>query len=339
MILFVFLISFSAILINLNFFGFAAGNDGPGWIMLSKYFLGQAGAGEVWYHRFFTPIYGLLGTVFPFWFINFFCLVVNSLLLYKLIKKLTNNNLLAKLSAILFTFDFQNLRQTLMITPDGLTWTFILLILNYALDNPKPLIWGLLLSLATLIKTNLGFFFPIYPVILLFNKDKRLILKTFIAGSIFLIIVGGVFRVIYLILHKTILNSAADLKARTVTPLPAYFLEFIPAFLYYWPFIIVGIMKNPFNSLRPVTVFFILTLIPLFAWSGVAARYHFTLFWFFIPLAAAGIIYIFKNKITLVVVILIFFIMGLLRQQMTLNGQSHVEFFKSFLKANSFIAK
>src|SRR5574340_696526 len=177
-------------ILNITFYGFRNSDDGPFWIAAAKYFLsGGTYLDHVTIHYLFNPllpvITGLITLLgLTFWqaypIVNLTAYFVSLYLLFELTVKLTGKIRVAFLTATLFAIDYQTQLLAFSIMPDVVTWTAILLILNLVTNlwqssGPSTIksafVWGVVIGLATLLKTNLAFLFPLYPAIIFFKKE------------------------------------------------------------------------------------------------------------------------------------------------------------------------
>ncbi|MCL5431680.1 MAG: hypothetical protein M1484_01115 [Patescibacteria group bacterium] len=348
-ILIFFLFLFVAV-VELMFFGFHPGDDGVRWLALTKLFSGQSDPSQVWFHVAFNPLFSFVGVPLiklgmaadiTYCLVNLSVMLLTALALYSLTAKLTKNLFLSLLTSCLFLVDYQTIRQSFLIYPDILTWLFILLILNFSakiwlgkLNSLKSAFWwGALLALATLLKQNLLFFFPIYPLTLLACRERKLLVLVTVSVVTLVAIVGAYYGWVWSVFHHLPWDALAEGEKNLGFAPWRQLFEFAPTYLYLWPFIILGLRRIPLTF--PLIVwgsYLILTIIPIFLWPYPASRFNFTTFWFFLPLAATGLNYIFRDKKILILLFLIgLFIMNNLRLVMTIRGETHGEFILSLL--------
>lgn len=341
-------------IINISLYGFRNTNDGPFWIAVAKYFIsGGSYLNQVGFHYLFNPVIPLIAgflTLFDLSFLQSYAVInitsylISIYLLYRLSFKLTARTNLSALTAILFAVDYHTQILVFSVMPDSVTWAMMLATLNLTINywqlykgpsRKDAVIWGLLSGIATLVKTNLVFFFPLFLIVSFIKSRKQFwflaLVSIFTAGIIplayyaFVAVNFSHFPWDALIANSKILPRTAQL----------YFLHGLAAYLYTLPFIILGMKQKIFkSSTKIVTIMFAATLVPIILWPFVMSRFTFTTFWFFLPLVAAGILFITKNRLVLVFLIMIcLYILNTLRIFLTTNNLSHWQFFSHYLTA------
>lgn len=348
-----FLICLLGLLVYINFvrlYGFLHLDDSGEWLAVGRFFLSGAPADQLSIfsrHWLVSPLSAIVGAIISYPVMNFFSYILNSWLLFNLTRKLTGNLKAAAIAAILFMIDFHTQQFSFAIMADSLHWSFLLLLINFAIYNFEiktvltlhAVIWGCLMGLGVLVKADLGFLFFAWPLILYFRRQKNWLKLTVLAGLVAAVPVGSYYFWLTQITHLpffSILFTSVD-----ATPgnfFVNHLFQYFSAFLYQLVFIIVGLVSRPFLSRYKsiLIVVFGLTLIPVLLWPSIEPRHSYLLFWVSLPLAAVGLVKLTKRKTWLLLpVLLVLFWLNTSRNYLETHQLSHpaglIKFYETYL--------
>lgn len=344
------LIALLVIVVHLLLFRFRQSNDAPYWITVSNYFLTGSNFSQVCRHCVINPgipalaalgkMVGLSYTM-SYFLINTLSFLISGLLLNKLTRWLTGSKTVAAVTSVLFYIDFVVQYHVFSVMPDSVTWMVMLAMLIYAANlfkNQKlslktSVYWGILSGVAILTKTNLIFFFPLYPLAAILKRRPaafRLILTAIIAA---ILISLSYYTWAYFVFHRLPWDSLLVEDRNMARPLFAHIQSFISSYLYLLPFIILGARKTVFSiSKIYLLAMATLTVIPILIWPFIVPRFTFTTFWFFLPLAASGILRLGRSKAWLVGLILAgLYILNTNRIAMALGEETHVQYLQNLV--------
>ncbi len=339
----------------LKLFSFQHSEDSKCWIATANYFV-TFNKQEVSHHCLFNPaipfiaqgisILTFTNLTFAYLLINLISLSLSSLLIYQITTNFFDPKT-SLITSLLFLTNYMTIYYLRLVQPDLFTWFVTLFLINIAvyiskqknLTNSKLILFAIISTTAILTKMNLGFLLPSIALIIFFkhkNGPKTAVIYsalTLIPVIYFYIWAAKQINAYPWTALETVIQQQHPTFINHVTQL-------FSAFLYLWPFIIISLFTIQIKKYKSV-IFLILSglLIPIFIWPFVSHRFYFSLFPILLPLTAIGIQKVNKHltqkpshqdflNLTLTTILAL---LSLIRVNLTLTHQSHLQFIQLLL--------
>lgn len=329
-------------------FGFRQSQDGPFWIGAAKFlYSGGAVFDHLSFHYVENPVIPLIAGALQGLGVSYFYgyLLLNSasvcltaLLLFNFWQNYVERRI-AFVASVLFLIDFHTFIFGLRVMPDAFTWLCIMLVIYLAGNCCEKILtryklaigWGILIGFLILVKQSFVFLLPLPLSDYLRTKkiDLPRLISIFLAGAI---IPLAYYAFIGLAFKHTPWESLIDGEKNLPRSFYLYATNFIGAYLYTLPLAVVGLwlfVKKGLHHDIFLVWATILCAIPIFIWPYIMSRFFFTLFWIVLPIAAMGIVKIFKKRIYIHATLGFLLVFNLLRSQMFFANVTHWQFLLS----------